>query len=139
MHSRTCMPPKLGQHAADTVYPIRVLLPPGILAYKQRVLHYSNFAALKSNTGSSAVVQASTQHSSARYCELHIAVMIPTTQRCAVLYQRNLQAQQPTTNCVIRAGKKRRFQGIMRRRYSSEEEKIEDRDRDHDHDLSDLH
>ena len=60
-----------GQHAADTVYPIREqVLPPGILAYEQRT-SLRQLRNLKSNRDSSALVPATTQHN-ARHCILHI-------------------------------------------------------------------
>ena len=65
-----------GHHAADTVYPIREL-PPGLLAYKQRTLHYAIFATKEQTQTAVLCPSEHTRQSTALtvYCTLQLFYM----------------------------------------------------------------
>ena len=75
-----------GQHAADTVYvPHTSILPPGILAYKQRVLHCANFATEEQQRQHYLFSPRdhTTQHAALRIA--HCAAMIHTSRYNATI------------------------------------------------------
>ena len=124
MRSRTLHPHGLldsyshnGQHAADTVYRIIRVLPPGILAYKtSSVLHYANFPTKQQHRQQCC----SPREHTAQRAALYIAHCSYDTYNATTLGDITAELANATTyDCVIRA-----------------ERKIEDRDRDSD--LGDL-
>ena len=104
MHSRTCIPAVIwhthnGQHAADTIYLVRVL--PGIPTCKQRTFHNANFTTKEHRK--TAVLQFQWSHNTLRgivYCTSQLwYTQCNDTRWCnsgTYMY-----------DCDIRAGRKR--------------------------------